>query len=112
MGSRWIGVDLDGTLAYYDRNIVLPNIGEPIPAMADRVRKWIDEGKDVRIFTTRASIPAFIPPIRQWSLKHFGVVLAVTCVKEFGMDELWDDRAVRVKLNEGVPCCDYKRPPD
>ena len=30
-----------------------------------------------------------------------GVTLAVTCVKDYGMVELWDDRAVQVVMNTG-----------
>jgi hypothetical protein len=29
----WIGVDLDGTLAYYDRSSTYDEVGEPVPAM-------------------------------------------------------------------------------
>ena len=33
---------------------------------------------------------------------HIGVALDVTNVKDFGMVELWDDRAVSVGLNTGM----------
>ena len=38
--SGWIGVDLDGTLAKYStwNN---GQIGDPIPAMVERVKKWL-----------------------------------------------------------------------
>jgi hypothetical protein len=29
----------------------------------------------------------------------------VTCMKDYGMIQLWDDRAVRVVENTGQPCC-------
>ena len=32
--SGWIGVDLDGTLAFYDMWRGMEHIGKPIPAMA------------------------------------------------------------------------------
>lgn len=47
--------------------------------------------------------------IEQWCLKHIGVVLEVTNVKDFGMVELWDDRCVRVLKNTGQPCCGEQR---
>ena len=36
-----------------------------------------------------------------WCQAHLGRVLPVTCVKDFGMVELWDDRAVQVVPNDG-----------
>jgi hypothetical protein len=53
MNQGWIGVDLDGTLAYYDHWRGAEHIGEPIPAMLERVKRWLADGKDVRIFTAR-----------------------------------------------------------
>lgn len=103
--SGWIGVDLDGTLAHYGGWIGPDHIGEPIPDMVKRVTTWLAQGIEVRIFTARASSPKQVPPIREWSLKHIGIVLPVTNVKDFGMLELWDDRCVRVVPNTGRPCC-------
>jgi hypothetical protein len=34
--NGWIGVDLDGTLAFYDEWIGPEHIGAPIPGMVDR----------------------------------------------------------------------------
>lgn len=98
--SGWIGVDLDGTLAHYARNTGF-DIGDPIEPMAERVRLWIREGRDVRIFTARASVAVLIPEISEWCVKHLGTALPVTNVKDFGMVELWDDRAVQVEMNTG-----------
>jgi hypothetical protein len=122
----WIGVDLDGTLAHYDGWKGADHIGEPIPAMVERVKLWLAEGREVRIFTARIypialalpSGPAPVPEgqrateafhalcaIGVWLEKHIGKKLPVTCTKDYGMIELWDDRAVRVVLNTGEPCC-------
>lgn len=107
----WIGVDLDGTLAKYDKWVHELHIGEPIPEMVRRVVGWLGEGKDVRIFTARvwAGGGRDVAPVRQaiqdWCRKHIGVALEVTCEKDYGMIELWDDRAVRVVPNTGMPCC-------
>jgi len=51
--NGWIGVDLDGCLARYEGWKGIEHIGEPVPAMLDRVHAWIDEGKIVKIFTAR-----------------------------------------------------------
>ena len=97
----WIGVDLDGTLAEYDSWKGAQDIGKPIEAMCWRVRKWLSEGKDVRIFTARACVPELIPVVEAWCLEQFGKELPVTNVKDFGMIELWDDRAIQVIANKG-----------
>ena len=98
----WIGVDLDGTLAEYRRWAGPESIGDPIPIMAGRVTFWLNEGREVRIFTARASIPAQIPFVEAWCLKWFGQVLPVTNVKDFRMIELWDDRCIQVVPNTGI----------
>lgn len=96
-----IAVDLDGTLAKYDYWRGVEHIGEPVPAMAKRIKDWLNNGVKVVIFTARASTPEAIPYIQAWTKKHFGVVLPVTNAKTFDIVELWDDRAVQVIPNTG-----------
>lgn len=103
----WIGVDLDGTLARYEGWKGPTHIGEPIPLMVQRVIRWLNDGREVRIFTARVSTLdhaeriAIEAAIRVWCMRQFGQWLVVTCVKDFQMEELWDDRAVQVKMNTG-----------
>ena len=104
--SGWIGVDLDGTLARYDGFKGPEHIGEPIPAMVNRIKKWIAEGKTVKIFTARACVADHVKYVKEYIVQHIGHDLEVTNVKDYGMIELWDDRAVRVKYNQGFPCCE------
>lgn len=102
--AAWIGVDLDGTLAHYDHWKGPTHIGDPIPAMLDRVKTWLEQGHEVRIFTARVSNdPGDVArlAIARWCLKHLGRILLVTNVKDYGMVELWDDRAIRVERNTG-----------
>jgi len=94
--SGWIGVDLDGTLAEYTEWKGIDYIGPPIPAMVDRVRKWLDEGKWIKIFTARVSEqgdPRDITKTRyyigEWCLKHLGRRLEVTNVKDYAMIMLY-----------------------
>lgn len=110
MSDGWIGVDLDGTLAYYDEWRGIGHIGEPIPAMVERVKVWLAEGREVRIFTARVSqhehdeiCRAVRGFIESWCQKHIGQVLPVTNIKDYDMIELWDDRAVQVEKNTGQP---------
>lgn len=115
----WIGVDLDGTLA-----LDMPGeafdpvkIGAPIPAMVARVQRWLGEGREVRIFTARASTvdhhtvfhgtpeeyrKHVVDAIQAWCLQHIGVALKVTAEKDYQMQLLYDDRARQVIRNEGV----------
>lgn len=99
----WIGVDLDGTLAHYEHWRGIHNIGEPIQAMLERVKKWVSDGHEVKIFTARVSEPEAIPHIEAWLLKHGLNGLAITNVKDLRMHELWDDRVVAVEPNTGTP---------
>lgn len=123
----WIGVDLDGTLAEFHGWVNLEHIGNPVPEMVERVRTWLDRGIDVRIFTARVDSGAVALSlgnetgellvhvervrniIQDWTEKHLGHRLQVTNVKDIKMIELWDDRAVRVVLNKGCPCCEHSR---
>ena len=102
--SGWIGVDLDGTLAEYGGWQGPDHIGAPVPAMVERVRRWLAEGREVRIFTARVAQNAPFSvhyAIEQWCEKHLGQKLPVTHEKDYGMVELWDDRCVQVVPNTG-----------
>lgn len=109
----WIGVDLDGTLAEYKGWTGDPfAIGPPVLKMVERVKKWLDEGKQVWIVTARvnyeddpskavAEQQKMHEAIQRWCLKHIGVALPITYKKNYSMIELWDDRAVQVIPNTG-----------
>ena len=102
MKQGWIGVDLDGTLAVYDGWKGIEHIGAPILPMVARVQAWIALDKPVKIFTARVSEgPEAIGYIRKWCKDNIGVALEVTNVKDYGMIELWDDRAITVEHNTG-----------
>jgi hypothetical protein len=73
--------------------------------MAARVQEWLDKGRDVRIFTARASGPdseQAIKVVQDWTELHFGKRLPVTCMKDYGTIEIWDDRARQVRENSGI----------
>src|SRR5688500_10365465 len=111
MTAGWIGVDLDGTLAHFQRQDVWDgSIGAPVVAMTERVKRWLREGRDVRIVTARvASVDGVTDGprdvdvqralIADWCLAHLGQVLPITASKDYHMVELWDDRAVQVITN-------------
>jgi hypothetical protein len=102
----WIGVDLDGCLAKEEGWQGVDHIGEPVPAMVERVKRWLSEGKEVRIMTARVAGDDRIANearrrIQEWCKRHLGVVLPVTNEKDPAMIELWDDRARQVERNTG-----------
>jgi hypothetical protein len=104
----WIGVDLDGTLAEWDGVWKGPlDIGKPIPKMVERVKGWLAEGKEVRIFTARvnsgsvADDAAADAAIQLWTFEYLGQNLQSTFKKDRHMIELWDDLAVQVEKNTG-----------
>lgn len=61
--NGWVGVDLDGTLAQYDSWVSAEHVGEPVGAMLFRVRKWLADGVDVRIFTARVYPLTYVGPL-------------------------------------------------
>jgi len=107
MNNGWIGVDLDGTLAIHDDWQGHTHVGDPVPLMLERVKNWLSQGTEVRIVTARVASTSqgreearFA--IKEWCEKHIGVALEVTSEKDYGMIELWDDRAVTVEFNTGL----------
>ena len=100
----WIGVDLDATLAHYTGWKGAEHIGAPIEPMMARVRNWMIERKEVRIFTAR-HLPGEVLHVRRWLNDHGLDKVPVTNVKDMHCEAIWDDRAVRVLPNTGEPCC-------
>lgn len=108
----WIGVDLDGTLAYTIPNRTDPyHIGEPIPSMVNRVKDWIAKGYTVKLLTARMNLHSSTGYTRdlekmreileQWCQQHIGTVIECVNSKDGWMEVLWDDRAVSVAPNTG-----------
>lgn len=100
----WIGVDLDGTLALYAGWQGPEHIGEPVPLMLARVKAWVASGVAVKIFTARVAFDedgSVRRSIETWCQKYIGTILPITCAKDYGMVELWDDRCVQVVPNTG-----------
>ena len=119
-GTGWIGVDLDGTLAYYDGWKGAEHIGAPIPKMVDRVLEWMQRGPEVRIMTARVApgksdAEQCRAAIEKWLQRHVYSklpasftdapvpfpYLKITHEKDHRMIELWDDRCVQVIPNTG-----------
>lgn len=106
----WIGVDLDGTLAHHDPTLPFDPlvIGRPVDGMVVRVRSWIKAWHFVKVFTARVAEPdtqkrqQIVVAIQDWCEVEAELPrLPVTCIKDYGMLSLWDDRAVHVQPNTG-----------
>lgn len=103
----WVAFDLDGTLAIHDGWKGIEHIGAPIPAMIERVKAYRRRGVEVRIFTARISDPdkdqraKCREAITAWCREHIGEEFLITCIKDFRMIRLYDDRAVGVETNTG-----------
>jgi len=94
-------VDLDKTLAFHHSDMGIRVIGKPIPSMMKMVKHWIANGDKVVIFTARAGAKGARPAIRKW-LRRQGIgELEITNIKRPEFDDLYDDKAVPVKPNEG-----------
>ena len=114
--AGWIGVDFDKTLAT-EVEFGPDSVGNPIEPMVNRVKQWLADGEDVRIFTGRVGPhPAYYKDgrpfdpdfarksraaIEAWCLRVFGRVLPITNKKDLAMKALYDDKAVQVEPNTG-----------
>lgn len=97
--AGWIGVDFDGTLSVHG---VGPGLdGAPIVPMVQRVLDWHLKGIEVRVVSARGGYEEGQAQIADWLEKNGLPPLKVTDKKDFGMIELWDDRAVAVEPNTG-----------
>jgi hypothetical protein len=108
----WVGIDFDGTLVEHYEGQDPHVIGKPIPLMVRRVKRWIAQGKDVRIFTARVNprvgkdaaeyAENARRSIERWCFRHLGKILPATHEKDYLMIEYFDDRAVQMIPNTGV----------
>ena len=109
----WIGVDLDKTLAHYDKFVSWDHIGDPIPDMVAKVKEWLEKGIVVKILTARLSFVSrslsgvsyedMAAVIKKWCKKHIGTELEVTSEKDCFMLGFCDDSAVQIDPNTGKP---------
>ncbi|HUD75797.1 MAG TPA: 2'-5' RNA ligase family protein [Terracidiphilus sp.] len=107
--SSWYGSDLDGTLAEYHGFEGLEKIGDPIgvdnpDSALSTVKRWIAEGKDVRILSAKISDDPKgegRSAIEAWTQQFIGKALPVTDRKDAKMVKLLDDRAVQAQENTG-----------
>lgn len=103
-------VDLDGTLAHFEKWDGPTVIGKPIPKMVQKVKKWLAQGDKITIFTSRIYPDGkFTQPeeceaakneVENWCVRFLGVKLDVTYQKGV-FDILYDDRAEHIVLNTG-----------
>lgn len=124
--TGWVAVDFDRTLATLDEWQGPEYVGAPIEPMVKRVKIWLSEGREVRIFTARltpfavcvvtdqdilklpikterhADAVKSIYAIRGWCKRVFGRELPITNVKDMRCLRIYDDIAVRVQPNTGL----------
>lgn len=124
MAGRWIGVDFDGTLATDRFGRTDPyELGQPISEMVNRVKGWLASGYAVKLMTARMcdfshstlqfrDVELMKSRLQSWCALYIGTVLECTNVKDGLMEVLWDDRAVRVIRDTGMPselhCSQFK----
>jgi len=97
--THWVGFDFDGTISSTDNkgHFEPPYpLGEPIPKMIVTVKSLLAAGVAVKIFTARASEPANIPAIQDWTERHGLGRLEVTDRKDFNLIRFFDDRAISI----------------
>lgn len=101
--KHWIGVDLDATLAAYRGWKGPKHIGRPLPKMVRRIKRWLNDGKQVKIFTARVSGDDGTArrAIKKFCLEVFGQELPITNRKDQYCVSIWDDKAHNMKANTG-----------
>lgn len=99
-------IDLDGTLAHYDKYRGDHHIGEPVPSMIAFAKSLIAEGKRVVIFTARADNNNSIALVKEWCVNNGLGNLEVTNIKRKSFRMFYDDRAVAVRKNLGFVVTD------
>lgn len=101
-----IAFDLDGTLAEYHGWQGVEHIGKPIEPMVQLLLQHMRNGEKCYIFTARVSDEgdAGIARhyIREWLRKNDLPFVEVTAIKRKDFDIMYDDRAIRVKKNQGI----------
>jgi hypothetical protein len=109
--NKWVGVDLDGTLAEDMPGAPHDDfyIGPPISRMVERIKQWRAEGIEVRILTARAGHRRNIIYIEKWCQEHLGEILPVTDKKDYDMAVLYDDRAIGIERNTGIELAENAR---
>ena len=113
MMEKWLAVDLDGTLAYYDGwklDLITgkPLIGHPIKGIVEQVRDRYEDGWKIAIFTARADNNESVVDIFDWCKKYGIPCDMVTNIKSKKFKEFWDDRAYHVPRNSGFIICPPK----
>jgi hypothetical protein len=98
-----VAVDLDGTLAKDSGWKGAEYIGEPVQPMLDLVKKLLDDGEEVVIFTARVhdGEKSTKEHIRDWLKDHDLPDLEITNEKRPDMEKFYDDKAVAVEKNRG-----------
>jgi hypothetical protein len=99
--KSWIAVDFDGTLATHTTYKGPTKLGDPVEKMMARVRRWIKNGKRIKIFTARADDEKSVNAIKQWLKDNDLPDLEITNLKDRDMTELWDDKAIGIVKNKG-----------
>lgn len=106
-GEKWVGFDLDGTLAEYNGWKGKEHIGKPIKDMVLVAKQYHNQGKKVKIFTARVSDDADRAEaekyIESWCKKNLGFVPEITYKKDALMETCFDDRCMQVFPNTGTP---------
>ena len=112
---KHILVDFDGTLATSPPRGHDPGFtGEPVWPIVLRVRRWLAQGRQIKIISARASqvsdtYPAedresAIAAVRAWTLEHLGEELDVVNEKTHDTYCLLDNIAVSVEEDTGKTC--------
>lgn len=122
-----VAFDLDGTIAKYDKWRGIECIGEPIRENVELLKRFLEKGVKVKIFTARVSpdnkfskgsfrINPYWPSreisrknvwnardfVEDWVRIHIGRKLEITSDKDPSILWFFDDRSVHVDMNKPI----------
>lgn len=101
----WYGFDFDGTLVKQKK---FPDYGKPIEKMVARVKRYLAQGKNVKIFTARAATPEQKKVVSDWTLQHIGQRLEVTNEKDHLCIRIIDNIARRAMADGSIKAAKSK----
>ena len=90
----WIAVEFEGTLFRIDRGFN----GRPVPRMIERIVRWRNEGKDIRIITSRVDHW----DIDNWCRDNLGFELPIVSCFDDQIDQIWHSKSIQFIPNIGI----------
>lgn len=109
MNKGYVAFDFDKTIAVRNSGDSIFKAGAPIRAMVDLMKKYLSEGRKVKVLTARKGELQQRPVVKFLKDNGFPPLEVINC-KDSNLDILYDDKCIQVELNTGELTIDkYKK---